>query len=177
LSIAFQTALNQIGLNVAMKMERESKTNLMRSPLCFKSTSYGEISFDGKKLIGSAQKRWKDGFLQQGSIPYSVDYEKLIAVFKQYSITSELPSFRTNHEMAGLRELIVDFDFDSFKEAIKLSFEKTFNITLIESHPSYQELELTHLLCSEKYQNPRWTMGELKNNLSHNNSETRMRAL
>jgi lipoate-protein ligase A len=167
LSSAFQTALEAAGLKVSIKTRRESGRNLARSPLCFKSTSFGELSFNGKKLIGSAQKRWHDGFLQQGSIPYSVDYEKLIAVFKQYSITSEPPSFRTNHEIIGLRKLIAKFDPKSFKEAIRLSFERVFNITLADSLPFRQEYETALVLMKEKYLNPLWTRGE-KNILNCN---------
>ncbi len=173
LSLAFQSALHQMGLNVAMKMERESGTNLTRNPLCFKSTSYGEISLDGRKLIGSAQKRWNDGFLQQGSIPYSIDYEKITSVFKtgtpilQYS----------DQEIIGLKELTADFDQEKFKECIKLTFEKAFNVTLVCSHPSPHEQELAHLLSSQKYRNPEWTQGAARNSRFCNNSEILRKAL
>ncbi|MDI6727808.1 MAG: biotin/lipoate A/B protein ligase family protein [Thermodesulfovibrionales bacterium] len=173
LSIAFQSALHQMGLNAAMKMERESGTNLTRSPLCFKSTSYGEISLDGRKLVGSAQKRWNDGFLQQGSIPYSIDYEKITLVFK----TSTPILQYSKQEIIGLKELIAGFDSGGFKEAIKSSFEKTFNITLADSHPSSQEQELALLLLSGKYQNPQWTHGTTKNIRFCNNSEIPRKAL
>lgn len=173
LSIAFQSALHQMGLNVAMKMERESGVNLTRSPLCFKSTSYGEIGLDGRKLIGSAQKRWNNGFLQQGSIPYSIDYEKITSVFK--ISTSALQYSR--HEIIGLKELMTGFDSEGFKEAIKSSFEKNFNITFTCSHPSPQEQELALLLLSGKYRNPQWTQGTAKNIRFCNNNEILKRAL
>jgi lipoate-protein ligase A len=38
------------------------------SPLCFDATSRSEIRINGKKVIGSAQRRWNDAFLQHGSI-------------------------------------------------------------------------------------------------------------
>lgn len=173
LSIAFQSALHQMGLNVVMKMERESGTNLTRNPLCFKSTSYGEISFDGRKLIGSAQKRWNDGFLQQGSIPYSIDYKKIISVFKTSTPTLQY----SRQEIVGLKELIAGFDSGGFKEAIKSSFEKTFNITLADSHPSPYEQELAHLLSSQKYRNPEWTQETARNSRFCNNSEILRKAL
>ncbi len=219
LGSAFQSALKTAGLKVSIKTGRESSRNT-RSALCFESTSFGELSFNGKKLIGSAQKRWNNGFLQQGSIPYSVDYEKLIAVFKQYSTTSELPSFRTNHEtrmshrdtkenenvipakagiqrtkeldsrlhgndrlevfsgeIIGLKELIAGFDSGGFKEVIKLSFERIFNITLVDSLPLHQEHETALVLWKEKYLNPLWTKGEMKNILYCNKTETPKPAL
>jgi lipoate-protein ligase A len=82
ISAAFSLGLQRLGLSVKMENRRGRRSNLERSPLCFQSTSYGEITINGKKLIGSAQKRWGDGFLQQGSMPYTVDFTALAAVFK-----------------------------------------------------------------------------------------------
>src|SRR5208337_3548714 len=82
ISTAFSLGLQRLGLSVKMKTRRERGNILERSPLCFQSTSYGELTVNGKKLIGSAQKRWADSFLQQGSIPYTIDHTALAAVFK-----------------------------------------------------------------------------------------------
>ena len=38
------------------------------SPACFASLNQFEILVDGRKLVGSAQKRTKKGFIQHGSI-------------------------------------------------------------------------------------------------------------
>ncbi len=173
LSAAFQSALNKAGLNVTMKMERESGRSLMRSPICFQSTSYGEISFSDKKLIGSAQKRWSDGFLQQGSIPYFIDYEKACLVFKANTPTPQY----SMQGMSGLKELLPDFDHEKFKEHTKSAFEETFRITLVDSKPSPHEHEIALLLLSEKYQNPRWTQGAVKDILSCDNNEILKKAL
>jgi lipoate-protein ligase A len=173
LSVAFQSALNKIGLNASMKVVRESGANLTRSPLCFKSTSYGEISLDGRKLIGSAQKRWNNGFLQQGSIPYCINYEKITSVFK---ISTPILQY-SKQEIIGLKELIAGFDSECFKKAIKSAFEKTFDITFADSHPSPHEQELALLLLSWKYRHPRWTHGTAKNIRFCNNNEISKRAL
>lgn len=172
LSIAFQLALHQMGLITSIKTERESGANLIRSPLCFKSTSYGEISLDGKKLIGSAQKRWSDGFLQQGSIPYSIDHEKIMSVFRTIN-----PEDYHLKELFGLRDLITNFSHEKFKECIKSAFEKIFNITFTISQPSLEEQRLALLLQSEKYQNPHWTHGMIKNTMSYNSNEISKKAL
>ena len=53
---------------------RQRRTALAgHSPFCFASTSASEITCHGRKLIGSAQRRWRDRFLQQGSI--LIEYE------------------------------------------------------------------------------------------------------
>jgi lipoate-protein ligase A len=148
LSGAFYEALRLTGIHAAIKTERETGRNLTRSPLCFESTSYGELSFNNIKLIGSAQKRWKDGFLQQGSIPYSIDYEKLEAVFGNNG---------QGKKLAGLKELLPIFEPQKFRESVKSSFEKIFGVNLVCSLPSLQELKLADSLSLEKYLNPGWT--------------------
>lgn len=168
LSGAFYNAFKNIGLSITIKMEREAGRNLTRSPLCFKSTSYGEFNFDGKKIIGSAQKRWPDGFLQQGSIPYLIDYEKAGMIFKADKYSTE--------GMAGLKELPSDFDHEMFKKQIKSAFEEVFNITLGVSDPSPKEEELARFLCSEKHLNLDWIKGLSKHSSFYHKNETPRRA-
>ena len=173
LSGAFYDALRSMGLPVTIKTDRESGKNLTRSPFCFKSTSYGEISYDGKKLIGSAQKRWPDGFLQQGSIPYSIDYKKVSMVFK-----TDTPTLHySKQEISGLKELLHDFDHEMFKKRIKSAFEEAFDITLAVSDPSHREQEFARFLSSEKYRNPHRTGGFSKRSPSCSNSDTLKRIL
>jgi lipoate-protein ligase A len=44
---------------------------------CFLAPNRDEIMVDGRKLIGSAQKRTADGVLQHGSIPINANYRNL----------------------------------------------------------------------------------------------------
>ncbi|TAN46091.1 MAG: lipoate--protein ligase family protein [Nitrospirae bacterium] len=152
ISLAFATALEGSGVAVAMRLEKESGAVLTKSPVCFESTSYGEVSCRGKKLIGSAQKRWDDGFLQQGSIPYSIDYEMQRAVFKQKN--------KSDSHMIAIKEIHDDWDNDRFKQAVKTAFEKTFRCTLHNETPSPDEEALAAELVSKKYGNLSWTLGE-----------------
>ncbi|MBZ0156815.1 MAG: lipoate--protein ligase family protein [Alphaproteobacteria bacterium] len=152
ISRALQAGLGRTGLPVTMKEEREAGRVLTRSPLCFQSASYGEISFQSRKVIGSAQKRWREGFLQQGSIPYSIDYERLALVFSgmgQREKSGEAE--KTERAMVGLRELLPDLDPERVKESLVLSFEEIFSVRLLPSRPSDREQELALRLSSEKY--------------------------
>ena len=145
LSAALKSALDMLGVDITMKTERESGETLTRSPLCFKSTSYGEISCRGNKLIGSAQKRWKDGFLQQGSIPYVIDEESTRKIF------NFAPFSDIRDGMIGLREVLPDLDPEQFKEAIRISFEKTFRLRFRCSGLSPEEVRLARELAVQKY--------------------------
>ncbi len=145
LSAALKSALDMLGVDTVMKTERESGKILTRSPLCFRSTSYGELSFRGNKLIGSAQKRWADGFLQQGSIPYTADEENTRKIFRI------APSSDTRGGMIGLKEVLPDFDPSQLRNAIRISFEKTFRVRLRCSGLSPREIRLARELSAGKY--------------------------
>lgn len=168
ISDAFFSAFIKTGINVTRKMERTPGVELTKSPLCFNSTSYGEILLNGKKIIGSAQRRWDDGFLQQGSIPYLIDYEKLKRVF---GIDNDTFFFR------GIMEILPDLNIKEFKNIISQSFEEQFNITLIDSplHP-YEE-KLAQYLLQEKYLNPHWNESRLHKNLSLYSNEKQPKEL
>ncbi len=70
LSAAFSLVFSRLGLLIETQKRKHAPG---RSPLCFQSASFGEITVGGKKIIGSAQRRRRNGFLQQGSIPLNID--------------------------------------------------------------------------------------------------------
>ena len=149
---ALKCALAMLGMDVSIKDERAEGRTLTRSPLCFKSTSYGELSCGGKKLVGSAQKRWKDGFLQQGSLPYVVDEESTREIFN-------IPlSSNVKDGMIGLREAVPDLEPEKLKEAIRTSFERTFRIRLLCSGLSPEEYHLARELEVQKYLSQEYTL-------------------
>ncbi len=145
LSTAFKSALETLGLDVTMKKERESGRNLNRTPLCFRVASYGEISFRARKLIGSAQKRWKDGLLQQGSIPYAIDKEGTRKIFNLS------PGFDVKDRMIGLRDILPGLDPEKFRETVRVSFEETFGVRFHYSGLSPEEDLLARELEARKY--------------------------
>lgn len=166
---AFSRCFEFAGLSCSMKTEQERGNRLVRSPLCFASSSLGEISSRGIKIIGSAQKRWTDGFLQQGSIPFTIDHERLHSVFGKsvsaYDRNSNYPI------LGGMRDLMPALDTAIFKEQIIAAFEETFSVTLADSQPSLQELGLARQLMRVKYQDSLWTRGVRAGDQSYNSGE------
>ena len=147
ISAAFVLALSKIGLSPELKLIRETRRT--KSPLCFKSVSYGEITIDNKKIIGSAQKRWSDGLLQQGSIPCIIDRDEMAKVFRlQSSVVVE--------NIIGLQEILYSLNHKDLKNAIRVSFEEIFNMKLIPSPLSREEISLAEELEVKKYLSPHW---------------------
>ncbi len=146
----FHLAFRKMGVCAEKKAQREKGSVLAGSPLCFQSSSYGEILIESRKVIGSAQKRWDDGLLQQGSIPYRSQDEEAGRIFG-----AELfPSMKDRS--ISLREAIPDLDEDHFKETVVYSFEEVFGIRFLRGCPSREELSLARQLEEEKYLQDRW---------------------
>ncbi len=148
ISKALSLSLSRVGFSPESKLIRETRHS--KSPLCFQSISYSEISIDRRKVIGSAQKRWPDGLLQQGSIPYTIEESEMQKIFKLESPQG------IREAMVGLKDVFPDLNPDTLKEAIKSSFEETFNVRLIPSPLSRKEVLLAQELEAQRYLTPEW---------------------
>ncbi len=151
ISSAFNLAFRKIGIHVESKMQRERGRVLIRTPLCFEASSYGEILLNNRKIVGAAQKRWKDGLLQQGSIPYTCDKEKIGHIFGR-------KASETDNAMNILKKILPDFSDQNFRKAVQEAFEETFVISLLTSHPDPAEHQLAEELEQQKYLQDSWTL-------------------
>jgi len=156
ISAALKDALSFVGISTQREPRKRSLNMSVLSPavhdpLCFRSASYGEISVDEIKVIGSAQKRWTDGLLQQGSIPFVVDNTRVSKIFPR----DELHAARK--PLVGLKQLLPSLSYDEMRNAIQVAFEKTFQIRLVPSDPSRQEMLLSKELEEQKYLNDAWS--------------------
>ncbi len=151
LSHAFMCAFRRLGLS-AMSGSRLKKAEGPRSanPLCFSSASYGEISVAGRKIIGSAQRRWPDGLLQQGSIPLELDRKGMGRVFNLGADAYQ--------DMAGLRELDSMIELEHLHDAVVEGFREVFGVEVVTSRPDKKEEELARRLQREKYLLQQWTL-------------------
>lgn len=68
-------AFMQIGLNARLSRKKTTAYAKSNHP-CFSFPTLNEIEIQGKKIVGSAQKRDRFALLQHGSIPFSMDYER-----------------------------------------------------------------------------------------------------
>jgi lipoyl(octanoyl) transferase len=150
ISEAFALAFRAIGINIETKKRREKGSVLAGSPLCFQSSSYAEILVSGRKVMGSAQKRWADGLLQQGSIPYSLSVDEMRRIVRAGKNAG------ADSGMAGLREFVPGLNEPEFKSILARSFEQTFGIRFIRCLPEQEELALAEELQERKYLLPSW---------------------
>ncbi len=76
LAQALLLAVQQLDLPVEMEKGRVENGSAA-NPVCFEVPSTYEITVNGKKLIGSAQARKKEGVLQHGSLPLTGDLTRI----------------------------------------------------------------------------------------------------
>jgi lipoate-protein ligase A len=99
----------------------------MASPICFAMPSACELLIEGKKLIGSAQRRRPEAFLQHGSIPMARQHSLLASLFT--GATPEgVAAAMTDLESIGLWERLPRAEFrarllDSFERVMGARFE------------------------------------------------------
>ncbi len=125
-------ALKNLGIPAVMS-ERKKGNGVMRNPLCFMSISFGEITVGGKKIVGSAQKRYRDGFLQQGSIPFKIN-----EMFKDLFRVDNL------NGMAGIKDFI-DLDdevlINKLIEYISIAMADILGVEIIRDEISSMEID------------------------------------
>ena len=134
---AISRALVRLGADVEMGRERRNGGVTGKSAHCFQSVSYAEITSGGRKLVGSAQRRWPDGFLQQGSIPFEIDAALEEKVFKGFDPTT----------MAGVSEIVPGAAEQKEKqETLKRYLTEEFGAVLgaafLQARPAPRELAL-----------------------------------
>src|SRR5262249_6823239 len=101
-SEALCLGFNQIGVPAILAPDTVKPGELPEGadPPCFISPSRYELMVAGRKIVGSAQRRVRQGFLQHGSMPISVNFETLARA------TRVLDWKLLHNEMAGSAEFL-----------------------------------------------------------------------
>jgi lipoate-protein ligase A len=135
--------------------ETSAHSSTSRSAQCFVSVSRYEISSGQKKMIGSAQKRSRDRFLQHGSI--LLDFDRWL---QSGCIQKADPQLETR--IAPLQQLLnKQISFNDLVENFKSAFEARFETRLELSDLTAEEHELADKL-EEKYRSEGWTQSGCK---------------
>ena len=152
-------SLNILGISGEINQDQPVINSSRSGPVCFEVPSAFEITFHGKKLIGSAQARRKQGVLQHGSLPLNGDLGRIIEVlaFADDNSRSEslarLMNHATNVEMITGSSL----DLESAGMAFQEAFQSDLDLDLLPGELSIKEKEKISELMRVKYSNSEWT--------------------
>ncbi len=154
LSRAIMGAYTSLGIaaELAGKGEghRSASSPMTRSP-CFYSPSRHELVYQGKKLVGSAQKRQRNSFLQHGSI--LLDFDPNLLLFA----TGQQPSMSLPERATSIKEILRrKVSPDELIEKLAASFQKTLRLKLLTGELTSRERKIAQRLCEEKYSQDAW---------------------
>ncbi len=130
-----------------------------KGAVCFEVPSNYEITVNGKKLIGSAQARRRDGVLQHGSLPLTGDIQRITRalVFPDAASRQAAAVRLTDRATTVAESLGREVSWDTAAQAFVEAFQDTLNLRFIKRELTSQELQRAEALMAEKYANQKWT--------------------
>jgi lipoate-protein ligase A len=143
-----------LGLDVELKPGR----NKTRSAACFSVATLADLTYQGRKLAGSAQARRRNALLQHGSLPIHSHTDLLFSLLR---FPSEMSRHRArslyNKQMLTLGEVIgKDIDVQDITESLREGFAQALNIRFYEDGLTEAEIRRSQELASVKYGTHQW---------------------
>lgn len=148
-SSALLRGFGNIGLTVELAA-RMRRLDRARVDPCFLEAGFSELLYNGRKICGSAQRRFRDRFLQHGSIPIVFDAGVLAACTR--SDIEALKRGATSIRAALGREPA------NIESHFGAGFSAEFGVELEAG--TWEALELIEIdrLARDKYSTPEWNL-------------------
>jgi len=130
----------------------------VQGPVCFEVPSNYEITIHGKKLVGSAQARRKEGVLQHGSLPLTGDLTRITQALK----FTDSPARQKAAERIWQRATTVErtlghpVEWQDAAQTFSQAFAQTLNLQLLPASLTPGEAQRTERLVQEKYSQLAW---------------------
>jgi lipoyl(octanoyl) transferase len=156
LAQALVQALNLLSVPVQVNENSFAPHSVNPNPVCFEVPSTYEITVGGKKLVGSAQARRKEGVLQHGSLPLGGDLTRILQVLafpdevSRNLAAERLLSRATTVESALARQV----SWDEAAQAFIAAFKSELALDLQPGSLSEDEKKRVEELARAKYGQP-----------------------
>ncbi len=160
LSKALLHAVRALSLPVEVKeYESVGHASSVTNPVCFEVPSTYEITVNGKKLIGSAQARKKEGVLQHGSLPLTGDLTRICdaLVFENESARNTAKDRLLARATTVETVIGVETAWETAAQAFVRGFEAELGIQFERGEMSQSEIQRAEELVKEKYAHASWT--------------------
>jgi len=156
--------LKQLGINAQMSMPREiysqsrPQKQYISSAACFDAPAHYEITYEGRKLVGSAQVRKHGVILQHGSILLSFYPERMAAVLgfdaleKRQKMVEILTRRATSMEEIMGRSV----SWQEVYDAMLGTFGSVIGVELQQGSLIEKEVETSKQLAALKYNQSSW---------------------
>ena len=130
-----------------------------QATVCFEVPSNYEITVSGKKLLGSAQARRRNGVLQHGSLPLFGDITRINQALYYPDEAERNKAVARLSQRATTVEAVINrqLDWQSVALAFIQAFDQTLNLDLQPATLSSAEITRAEQLVNEKYAKMQWT--------------------
>lgn len=159
ISAALLVALLSLKIPVQAQPLPAAANGAAKGPVCFEVPSNYEITAGGKKLVGSAQARRREGVLQHGTFPLYGDLTRITRVLcfpseeKRQAAATRLLERATHAEHCLGHPL----DWSTAAQAFSDAFRETLNLELLPGEMTAAEQARAAALEAAKYRAAVWT--------------------
>jgi lipoate-protein ligase A len=155
--------LKQLGVEAEMSMPRGAygqRSKVPSSAACFDAPAHYELTYERRKLVGSAQVRKQGVILQHGSILIRFSAEKMAAILKMPSAEMrERTRDMLSHRATCLEEILGrSVSWQEVYSVLPGSFAAALGIDIEAGELSAQERETAAQLAAVKYSNDNWNL-------------------
>lgn len=157
---ALLRAVQSLEIPVQMKeLVGHASSVTKMNPVCFEVPSTYEITVNGKKLVGSAQARKKEGVLQHGSLPLTGDLTRICQALRFGDESARENAAKRLLERATTVESALGrgVGWESAAQAFVEAFEAQLGLRFERGELSGSESRRADELVREKYGHPSWT--------------------
>ena len=153
----FRRGLELLGVSAGLEAVsgRIGMAGHMPSPLCFSAVSRHEVVVGGKKVIGSAQRRFPETILQQGSILMDFDPAEIFPLFRRGDRAAMADSLAG---IGSLREALGCLpDRAEVEAAVVEGFADEMEVEFAPGTLDCDEIALSGQLAAGRYASHDWT--------------------
>jgi lipoate-protein ligase A len=158
-------ALRSLAVCGVMAEERTSQENM--NGACFSQAARYEITVQGRKLVGSAQKRAERHILQHGSVLLGPGHKRLPMLIPAKEHHRRASMIQTlNNRTISLSEILGRVvHFDELAERVSETFFGSSALSFDSGYLSDDECRDVNTLIRTKYSRPEWTFSRKMNHV------------
>ncbi|MCL5734234.1 MAG: lipoate--protein ligase family protein [Actinobacteria bacterium] len=147
---------------LGLKVGLEAHPGEPSSAACFSGAGSADLTFEGRKVCGSAQYRRGTALLQHGSLPISVDAPLLFSALQFPSDAArEEAQAEFGRRAVSLSEIHGEtIGWEELAQAVFNGFQSALGITFHEETLSAEEIDSARSLSSRKYRSPEWHLDD-----------------
>ncbi|MCZ6636190.1 MAG: biotin/lipoate A/B protein ligase family protein [bacterium] len=162
ISTCLVAGIQHLGIDAQFEPRRQTIPSPRGKDLtlpCFSSTAQYEIILNGRKLLGSAQKRFGPMLLQHGSLLLGPEHKQIVDLIpaKKETLKTRFRTELETHTTSLYEVLNRPVSFKEIATALRRGLLETLHITLMDAPLSKAETESAERLVAEKYSTDTWT--------------------